>query len=211
MSWLNKKTYQKVIQEMELWPDWKKKALTQIQYAKRTCAGMEINMKTLDVTYDENFYKEQDQKSDKVFNAPMKFLSNLVILFVIFVLSYFLVSMIPNTTIRICIEKIEMLVFIATVIVSFLYPVSMMQDGNIPYSLDSAVALKETYDKKPELLFMESQNGEWFILLDVDELVYIPLQEYLKIDFKYEAEIPKEWETLLISVTNDGASTVSFT
>ena len=87
----------------------------------------------------------------------------------------------------------------------------MMQDGNIPYSLDSAVALKETYDKKPELLFMESQNGEWFILLDVDELVYIPLQEYLKIDFKYEAEIPKEWETLHISVTNDGASTVSFT
>lgn len=168
-------------------------------------------MKTLDVTYDENYFKEQDKKSDKAFNAPMKFLSNLVILFVIFVLSYFLVSMIPNTTIQICIEKIEILVFIVTVIVSFLYPVSMCRMKNIPYSLDSAVALKETYDKKPESLFMESQNGEWFVLLDVDELVYIPLQEYLKIDFKYETEIPKEWETLHISVTNDGVSTVSFT
>lgn len=27
MSWLNKKSYQKVIQEMELWPDWKKEGV----------------------------------------------------------------------------------------------------------------------------------------------------------------------------------------
>lgn len=88
-----------------------------------------------------------------------------------------------------------------------------MKGGNIPYSLDSAVALKETYDKNPESLFMESKNGEWFVLLnnEDDELVYIPLQKYLKNDFTYETEIPKEWETLHISVTNNGASTVSFT
>lgn len=51
---------------------------------------------------------------------------------------------------------------------------------------------------------MNCGNGE-------DNLAYAPLQVNLKNIFKYENEIPKEWETLHISVTNDGVSTVSFT
>lgn len=169
-------------------------------------------MKTLNVTYDEKFYKEQDEKSDKAFNAHMKAISYLILSSIIYALLYFLVYMIPNTTIQTYIKIIGTLLFASTFITLVLYPL-LMKGENIPYSLDSAVALKETYDKNPESLFMESKNGEWFVLLnnEDDELVYIPLQKYLKNDFTYETEIPKEWETLHISVTNDGASTVSFT
>lgn len=167
-------------------------------------------MKTLDITYDENYFKEQDQKSDKSFNAQMKAASYLIPLSIIYALFYFLVHMIPNTTIQTYIRIIGTLLFASTFITLFLYPL-LIKDGNIPDSLDSAVDLKETYDENPESLFMESKNGKWFVLLDVDELVYIPLQKYLKNNFTYETEIPKEWETLHISVTNDGVSTVSFT
>lgn len=167
-------------------------------------------MKTLDITYDENYFKEQDQKSDKAFNAQMKAISYLILSSIIYALLYFLVYMIPNTTIQTYIRIIGTLLFASTFITLFFYPL-LIKDGNIPNSLDSAVDLKETYDENPESLFMESKNGEWFVLLDVDELIYVPLQKYLKNDFTYETEIPKEWETLHISVTNNGASTVSFT
>ena len=162
-------------------------------------------MKTLDITYDENYFKEQDQKSDKAFNAQMKAISYLILSSIIYALLYFLVYMI-QTYIRI----IGTLLFASTFITLFFYPL-LIKDGNIPNSLDSAVDLKETYDENPESLFMESKNGEWFVLLDVDELIYVPLQKYLKNNFAYETEIPKEWKTLHISVTNDGVSTVSFT
>lgn len=170
-------------------------------------------MKTLDVSYDENYFKEQDQKSDKTFNARMKSISYLILSSIIYVLLYFLVYyMIPNITIQTYIKIIATLLFSLTFVILFFYSL-LMKDGNIPDSLDSAVALKETYDENPESLFMESKNGEWFVLLnnEEDELVYILLQKYLKNDFAYETEIPKEWETLHISVTNDGVSTVSFT
>lgn len=141
----------------------------------------------------------------------MKAISYLILSSIIYALLYFLVYMIPNTTIQTYIKIIGTLLFASTFITLVLYPL-LMKGGNIPDSLDSAVALKETYDENPELLFMESKNGEWFVLLnnEDDELVYIPLQKYLKNDFTYETEIPKKWETLHISVTNDGASTVSF-
>lgn len=169
-------------------------------------------MKTLDITYDENYFKEQDQKSDKAFNTQMKAVSYLILLSIIYALLYFLVHMIPNTTIQTCIRIIGTLLFASTFITLFLYPL-LIKDGNIPDSLDSAVDLKEIYDENPKSLFMESKNGEWFVLLnnEEDELVYISLQKYLKNDFAYETEIPKEWETLHISVINDGVSTVSFT
>ncbi len=167
-------------------------------------------MKTLDITYDENYFKEQDQKSDKAFNAQMKAISYLILSSIIYALLYFLVYMIPNTTIQTYIRIIGTLLFASTFITLFFYPL-LIKDGNIPNSLDSAVDLKETYDENPESLFMESKNGEWFVLLDVDELIYVPLQKYLKNNFAYETEIPKEWKTLHISVTNDGVSTVSFT
>lgn len=169
-------------------------------------------MKTLDITYDENYFKEQDQKSDKAFNAQMKAVSYLILLSIIYALLYFLVRMIPNTTIQSYIRIIGTLLFASTFITLFFYPL-LIKDGNIPNSLDSAVDLKETYNENPESLFMESKNGEWFVLLnnEEDELVYISLQKYLKNNFAYETKIPKEWETLHISVTNDGVSTVSFT
>lgn len=169
-------------------------------------------MKTLDITYDEKFYKEQDEKSDKAFNAHMKAISYLILSSIIYALLYFLVYIIPNTTIQTYIRIIGTLLFASAFITLFFYPL-LMKDGNIPDSLDSAVDLKEIYDENPESLFMESKNGEWFVLLnnEDDELVYISLQKYLKNNFTYETEIPKEWETLHISVTNNGASTVSFT
>lgn len=46
-------------------------------------------MKTLDITYDENYFKEQDQKSDKAFNAQMKAVSYLILLSIIYALLYF--------------------------------------------------------------------------------------------------------------------------
>lgn len=169
-------------------------------------------MKTLDITYDENYFKEQDQKSDTAFNAQMKAVSYLILLSIIYALLYFLVRMIPNTTIQSYIRIIGILLFASTFITLFFYPL-LIKDGNIPNSLDSAVDLKETYNENPESLFMESKNGEWFVLLnnEEDELVYISLQKYLKNNFAYETEIPKEWETLHISITNDGVSTISFT
>lgn len=33
-------------------------------------------MKTLDITYDEEFYKAENEKSDKVYNAEMEALHN---------------------------------------------------------------------------------------------------------------------------------------
>lgn len=169
-------------------------------------------MKTLDITYDENYFKEQYEKLDKAFNAYMKAISHSILSAIVYVLLYFIVYIIPNTTIQTYIRIIGALLFASALITLFFYPL-LMKDGNIPDSLDSAVALKETYDENPESLFMESKNGEWFVLLnnEDDELVYIPLQKYLKNDFTYETEIPKEWETLHISVTNDGVSTISFT
>lgn len=169
-------------------------------------------MKTLDITYDENYFKEQDQKSDTAFNAQMKAVSYLILLSIIYALLYFLVRMIPNTTIQSYIRIIGIILFASTFITLFFYPL-LIKDGNIPNSLDSAVDLKETYNENPESLFMESKNGEWFVLLnnEEDELVYISLQKYLKNNFAYETEIPKEWETLHISITNDGVSTISFT
>lgn len=142
----------------------------------------------------------------------MKAVSYLILLSIIYALLYFLVRMIPNTTIQSYIRIIGTLLFASTFITLFFYPL-LIKDGNIPNSLDSAVDLKETYDENPESLFMESKNGEWFVLLnnEENELVYISLQKYLKNNFAYETEIPKKWKTLHISVTNDGVSTVSFT
>lgn len=129
-------------------------------------------MKTLDITYDENYFKEQDQKSDKAFNAQMKAVSYLILLSIIYALLYFLVRIIPNTTIQSYIRIIGTLLFASTFITLFFYPL-LIKDGNIPDSLDSAVDLKEIYDENPESLFMESKNGEWFVLLnnEEDELV----------------------------------------
>lgn len=142
----------------------------------------------------------------------MKAVSYLILLSIIYALLYFWVRMVPNTTIQSYIRIIGTLLFASTFITLFFYPL-LIKDGNIPNSLDSAVDLKETYDENPESLFMESKNGEWFVLLnnEEDELVYISLQKYLKNNFAYETEIPKKWKTLHISVTNDGVSTVSFT
>ena len=169
-------------------------------------------MKTLDITYDENYIKEQNAQSDRVFNAHIKTPSYLILSAIVYVLLYFLVYIIPNTMIQTHIRIIATLLFSLTFVVLLFYPL-LMKDGNIPDSLDSAVDLEEIYDENPESLFMESKNGEWFVLLnnEDDELVYISLQKYLKNNFTYETEIPKEWKTLHISVTNDGVSTVSFT
>ena len=169
-------------------------------------------MKTLDITYDENYFKEQYEKLDKAFNAYMKTIYHSILSAIVYVLLYFIVYIIPNTTIQTYIRIIGTLLFASALITLFFYPL-LMKDGNIPDSLDSAVDLKETYDENPESLFMESKNGEWFVLLnnEDDKLVYISLQKYLKNNFTYETEIPKEWKTLHISVTNDGVSAVSFT
>lgn len=125
----------------------------------------------------------------------MKAVSYLILLSIIYALLYFLVRMIPNTTIQSYIRIIGTLLFASTFITLFFYPL-LIKDGNIPNSLDSAVDLKETYDENPESLFMESKNGEWFVLLnnEEDELVYISLQKYLKNNFAYETEIPKKME-----------------
>ena len=78
-------------------------------------------MKTLDITYDENYFKEQDQKSDKAFNAQMKAISYLILSSIIYALLYFLVYMIPNTTIQTYIRIIGTLLFASTFILSLIH------------------------------------------------------------------------------------------
>lgn len=87
----------------------------------------------------------------------MKAVSYLILLSIIYALLYFLVRMIPNTTIQSYIRIIGTLLFASTFITLFFYPL-LIKDGNIPNSLDSAVDLKETYDENPESLFMESKK-----------------------------------------------------
>lgn len=164
-------------------------------------------MKTLDISYDEKFYKEENKKSDRFFYARLKALFHLVILAFIYFIFCFLTCFMPN--IKAYARIVGMMV---SIIGSFIFfrPL-LMKDGNIPDALDEAIALKETYEKNPELFFTD--NKDMVALFDYreeDNFVYMPLKSYLKKTFKYEGEIPNEWNILHISVSNDGTVTITF-
>ena len=171
-------------------------------------------MKTLDVTYDKEFYKAENEKSDKVYNAEMEALPNFVLLLYSPCIMCFLILLIPVSAIQVFLKYMAIGLFVILFSIWF-YKTFLMKKGNIPDALENAVIWKKLYDKNSESFFVESKNEIWLVLLNCgngeDNLAYAPLQVNLKNIFKYENEIPKEWETLHISVTNDGVSTVSFT
>lgn len=90
----------------------------------------------------------------------------------------------------------------------------LMKDGNIPDTLNEVIALKEAYDKNSELFFTDNEDSVALFLEDdcgnEDNFVYMPLKPYLKRMFKYESEIPNEWNVLHMSVSNNGTATITF-
>lgn len=113
-------------------------------------------MKTLDITYDEEFYKAENEKSDKVYNAEMEALPNFVLLLYSPFIMCFLILLIPVSAIQVFLKYMAIGLFVILFSIWF-YKTFLMKKGNVPDALENAVIWKKLYDKIPSLFSLNQK------------------------------------------------------